>query len=122
MAVSAALERGNPVAAEGTAFPRLRDPEIVDQFRFVEACFAMASLNPHLAAIAGEPELRPALIGSALDDTLPVLADVADRLDKQADRMAVWNIKAAGLNEIILRDIERNWTLMERLGPDAVHD
>lgn len=78
-------------------------------------------MKGHFTALADEPESRSALIGSALDDTLPVLADVADRLDSQADRMAVWNIRAAGLNEIILRDIERNWASIKALSPDAVH-
>ncbi|MGE0503715.1 MAG: hypothetical protein AB7O76_22495 [Rhizobiaceae bacterium] len=89
--------------------------EFLEKLEFSHACFALSQLNGDLAAVGGEQFLNASHIVRALDDTVPVLEAVADRLEGQVRDVGAWNVEAAGRNEIILSDIERNWSLLEKL-------
>jgi hypothetical protein len=120
MPVGAAAMRFQVLARERN-LPLERDVEFIDQLGFLRACFDLADLNAGFAALAGESMPREEMIGRALDSTIPIMSEVADRLEAEAERLHHWNISAAGKNEVIRQAIERNWSSIKKLNMGGVN-
>lgn len=93
-----------------------RDQAFVDRMGFVAACFDLAKTHPVFAVIAADDKPDMSAITKAIDKASPVLAAIGDSLDVQIEELAAWNIRAAGKNEVIANDIQRNWVELEKLG------
>ncbi|OCW55890.1 hypothetical protein AWJ14_11675 [Hoeflea olei] len=93
-----------------------RDQDYADRMDFISACFELAKTHPAFAGIAGSDAPKTAVMAAALENASPVLAALGDSLDAHIQDLALWNIRAAGKNEVISRDIERNWMELKKLG------
>ncbi len=82
---------------------------------FVAACFTLSSLNSKFATIAGEPEVSERHVAQALDQCIPVLEKLGDTVESSLDEFVVWNVNAAGRNQAITAEIDRNWDLLNRV-------
>lgn len=102
--------------ASGKAWDAPRDQDYADRMEFIAACFELSKTHPAFAGIAGSDASDTAVIAAAIENASPVLAAIGDSLDDQIQDLALWNIRAAGKNEVILSDIERNWVELEKLG------
>lgn len=99
----------------GRILPPERDVEYMDQLAFLRACFDLAGLDGSFAALAGESIAEEDMIVKALDKTIPVMSEIANRLETEAKLLHSWNITNAGKNEVIRQAIKRNWSAIEKL-------
>lgn len=113
---------GSQLASEARETSPSGDRDYKDLLEFRSACFALSALNDRLALIGGDPSLTRSHIGMALDGTISVLESIADRLEAQASNLRSWNVEAAGRNEIIRGEIDRNWVLVEQLKTDLADE
>jgi len=93
-----------------------RNQAYADWMEFIAACFDLGRTHPSFAVIAAEDKPEDIVISKAIEAAAPVLAEIGDSLDSQAEELAIWNIRAAGKNQIIRGDIQRNWLALEKLG------
>lgn len=91
------------------------DQEFADKVQFTVACVLAATLRPGLTHVAREATSSEAKIADAMDEALPILNDLAGRLEAEAAEAYRFNIRTAGMNEVIRRGVDENWRSIENL-------
>ncbi len=92
--------------------------QAVDVTRFVSACTLLGEKHQEFAALGVELRFDEYVRNRALEMAIPVLEDIATDLKSHASGLAQWTIESAGRNEVIKRDIDRNWQLLKALGAE----